>query len=78
MLLHPLWFVFVSEKQTISQFLANTELLMKFCMWEFQDHKSDKTTFVPEISNKEWCQENNASFLILSISSNALFTNMLT
>ena len=36
-----------------------------------QDRKFDKVTFIPEISNKGWCQENNASCLILSISYNA-------
>ena len=74
---YPSLSVFVSEKQTSLQFLWNVELSMKCCMWEFQDWKFDKATFVPEISYRVWCQEDNASSLILSVSCNAAVFNLI-
>ena len=50
---------------------------MKCCIWEISDRKFNKVTFAPEISNKGWHQENNASSLILSISCKAAVFNLI-
>ena len=44
---------------------------------QFKNCKSDKASFIPEVSSKGWCQKNKASYLILSISCNAaVFTSI--